>query len=307
VKAQGDGAATGSEAAPKISVVIPTVGRATLRAAIESIRRQSVTPEEIVIVNDSVDQLSVTSELGVDILEEFTGGARGPSAARNRGVSRARGEFIAYLDDDDLWFPHHLASALESFERRPELDLYACTMIEAQPAKLIRSSEVEFRGRGDLVDFFYGRYCWASRRRSIPPSTWVFRRNTCDLLMDEDLRVREDMWLLLNLDGRGKTLWQSATPGGVWFSDPTRNDGRESAEILVDWAQRIEGLRRGAGQRFVLGVMGRYYARTGMRDEWIELIGSVPSSWRISWDYRLIRAIEKISLHRHRARATEKT
>jgi hypothetical protein len=70
VKAQGDGAATGSEAAPKISVVIPTVGRATLRAAIESIRRQSVTPEEIVIVNDSVDQLSVTSELGVDILEE---------------------------------------------------------------------------------------------------------------------------------------------------------------------------------------------------------------------------------------------
>ena len=306
MKPQGNGAGAYLEVVPKISVVIPTVGRSTLRAALESVRRQSVPPDEIVIVNDSVDQLSVISELGVDALEEFTGGGRGPSAARNRGVGRARGEFIAYLDDDDLWFPHHLASALRSFERAPELDLYACTMIEAQPSKVIRSSEVEFRGRGDLLDFFYGRYCWARRRRSIPPSTWVFRRDTCDLSMDEDLRVREDMWALLNLNRRGKTLWQSGTPGGVWFSDPSRNEGRESAEILIDWAQRIEGLRRGAGQRFILGVMGRYYARTARRDEWVDLIGKVPSEWRISWDYRLIRAIENISLHRQRTKAAEK-
>jgi hypothetical protein len=115
------------------------------------------------------------------------------------------------------------------------------------------------------------------------------------------------MWLLLNLDRRGRALWQSATPGGVWFSDPTRNNGRESAEILIDWAQRIEGLRRGAGLRFILGVMGRYYARTGMRDEWVELIERAPSEWKISWDYRLIRAIENISLHRRGTRATEKT
>jgi glycosyltransferase involved in cell wall biosynthesis len=307
VKARGNGAQENSQEVPTISVVIPTVGRPTLRAAVDSIRRQSVPPDEIVIVNDSEDQLSVISELGVDVTEEFTGGGRGPSAARNRGVSRARGEFIAYLDDDDLWFPHHLATALQSFEKAPELDLYACTMIESQPSRLIRSSEVEFRGREDLVDFFYGRYCWASRRRSIPPSTWVFRRETCNLAMDEDLRVREDMWLLLNLDRRGKTLRQSATPGGVWFSDPTRNNGRESAEILVDWAQRIEGLRHGAGLRFILGVMGRYYARTGMRDEWVELVGSMPCEWRISWDYRLIRAFENLSLRRPRRWGREKT
>ncbi len=307
MRAQRHGAAKNSQGVPKISVVIPTVGRPTLRAAVDSIRRQSVPPDEIVIVNDSVDQVSVISELGVNVIEEFTGGRRGPSVARNRGVSRARGEFIAYLDDDDWWFPHHLASARLSFERTPELDLYACTMIEAQASRLVRSSKVEFRGREDLVDFFYGRYCWANRRRSIPPSTWVFRRETCDLSMDEDLRVREDMWLLLNLDRRGKTLWQSAAPGGVRFSDPACTNERDSAEILIDWAQRIEGLRHGAGLRFIFGVMGRYYARTGMRDEWVELIGRMPHEGRISWDYRLIRAIENISLHRQRTRATDKT
>jgi hypothetical protein len=53
--------------------------------------------------------------------------------------------------------------------------------------------------------------------------------------------------------------------------------------------------------------MGRYYARTGMRDEWVELIGSIPREWKIGWDYRLIRAIENISLQRQKAMLVGKT
>ena len=74
---------------PRLSVVIPTIGRPELRAAIDSVRRQSVPPHEIVVANDSPNQHSVTSDLGVELVEVFTGGGKGVSVARNQGVDRA--------------------------------------------------------------------------------------------------------------------------------------------------------------------------------------------------------------------------
>ena len=302
--------ATDPRGQPRVSVVIPTIGRRELRAAVDSILRQSVVPHEIVVVNDSPEQHSVTAGLGVDVVEVFTGGGHGPSVARNRGVERAQGELIAYLDDDDWWFPHHIASALHTLELHPELDLYACTMIQAHEDRLKRDSKVAFRGREDLIDFFYGRYCWAGRRRSIPPSTWVFRRKTCDFPMDENVVYPyEDTWWLLNLDLREKVLRQSTNPGGVKFeyrpSTPGHHTARSNVDVIIDWARRIESLRQGAGNRFLIGVVGRDYARKGMRDEWAELIGRIPRDWRISADYRLVRALEKRFLRRQRNRAGE--
>jgi glycosyltransferase involved in cell wall biosynthesis len=283
-----------------VSAVIVTLGRPTLRSAVDSICRQSLSPFEIVIVNDSSDQTSVTSELGVPVVEEFTGGLRGIGAARNLGVARARGEFIAYLDDDDLWYPHHLSVALGAFQRHPELDLHASTMTVAHPDGLDQAAKVFFQGRQDLVDFYYGRYCWAGRRRSIPSCTWVFRRATCDLPMDEDLRDRMDVWWLLNLDRAGRVIRQSPMAGGIWFEDPDRTFGRYTVEDLIDWALRIETLSRGAGQRFIVGVAGRLFARRGMSEAWTKLMERAPRELWIGWDYRAIRGIEKIVL-RHRA------
>jgi glycosyltransferase involved in cell wall biosynthesis len=301
--------ATDPRGQPRVSVVIPTIGRRELRAAVDSILRQSVVPHEIVVVNDSPEQHSVTAGLGGDVVEVFTGGGHGPSVARNRGVERAQGELIAYLDDDDWWFPHHIASALHTLELHPELDLYSCTVFQAHPDRLKLDSKVIYRGREDVIDFFYGRACWAQRRRSIAPSTWVFRRETCDLPMDETVGHYEDVWWLFNLDKRKKVIRQYATPGGVKFEHPPGAAGRHivrrEPEVLIHWAQLMESLRKGAGQRFIIGAVGREYARKGMRDEWAELMGIIPREWRISADYRLVRAIEKRSLRRQRNREGE--
>ena len=133
------------------------------------------------VVNDSPEQLSVISVSSARTLWVNLP-AEEKDIQRCKGIraSTVQGELIAYLDDDDLWLPHHIASALQSFERAPELDLYACTMIQTHEDGLKPDSKVVFRGREHLVDFLYGRYCWARQRRSIPPSTWVFRRETCD-------------------------------------------------------------------------------------------------------------------------------
>ena len=174
---------------PSISVVIPTIGRTTLHAAIDSIRRQSIAPNEIVVANDSVEQSPLSSDFGPDVREEFTGGGKGPSVARNRGVEHAQGELVAFLDDDDIWFPHHIESALQWFAHVPDLDLYASPMIQTHAKGIESSSKVCFRGQKPLIDFFYGRLSYLARRRSIPISTWVFRRQSCDLPMDEALHA----------------------------------------------------------------------------------------------------------------------
>ena len=93
-----------------ISVVIPTFNReSVLQRAVESIRNQSRLPAEIIVVDDgSTDNtVNVATELGVKVFVQKVNGGSGP--ARNRGVAESTQPWIAFLDSDDEWLPHHLA------------------------------------------------------------------------------------------------------------------------------------------------------------------------------------------------------
>ena len=115
--------------------------------------------------------------------------------------------------------------------------------------------------------------------------------------MDEEVLHHEDDWWLLNMDKRKRVIRQWAIPSGVKYEHPAGSVGRHvervTPEELIGWAQRLESLRKGAGSHFIIGMMGRHYARKGMRDEWVELIRSMPREWKISYDYRLVCAIER--------------
>jgi glycosyltransferase involved in cell wall biosynthesis len=93
--------------APAVSVVIPTYGhRDYVLEAIESVRRQTFCDYELLVVNDgSPDDTAelVGREAQAGRLRYIEQAHAGPSAARNLGLSESRGEFIAFLDDDDLW------------------------------------------------------------------------------------------------------------------------------------------------------------------------------------------------------------
>ncbi len=93
--------------APLFSVVIPTYNRAALLArTLESAWAQRFTDFEVIVVDDgSTDgTLEFLKSLGrrVQVLQQ---GNRGPGAARNLGVKAAKGNYIAFLDSDDVWFP----------------------------------------------------------------------------------------------------------------------------------------------------------------------------------------------------------
>lgn len=122
---------------PAVSVIIPTYNHQDfVLETLESVFAQTFTDYEvIVIVDGSPDNTaSVLRPLAESgrihcIVQENTG----QSQARNRGLAEARGEFIAFLDDDDLWPPDKLEWQVKALARHPEAGLVAgpATIIDA--------------------------------------------------------------------------------------------------------------------------------------------------------------------------------
>lgn len=84
-----------------VSVVIPTIGRASLRPAVESALRQTPPPMEVIVVLDADCEPDLPPSSAVRVLK--TSGRVGPGAAKHLGIESAGGDIIALLDDDDSW------------------------------------------------------------------------------------------------------------------------------------------------------------------------------------------------------------
>jgi glycosyltransferase involved in cell wall biosynthesis len=107
-----------------VSFVIPVRdGAKYLSECIESVLRQTVQPYEVIVVDDgSQDESAVIAESFGDAVRCLRREPAGQSAARNHGVEASRGDFIAFLDADDLAVPHRLERQMARFAARPELE-----------------------------------------------------------------------------------------------------------------------------------------------------------------------------------------
>jgi glycosyltransferase involved in cell wall biosynthesis len=85
---------------------------------------QTYRPIEIIVVNDgSTDQTYAVIKQYGDRVHAFWQENAGPATARNKGLSEARADFVAFLDADDLWLPEKLERQFARFRARAELDL----------------------------------------------------------------------------------------------------------------------------------------------------------------------------------------
>lgn len=107
-----------------ISCIIPVFnGEKYLAEVLDSILAQTYRPIEVIVVDDgSTDRSAAIAKQYAPIVRYLSQLNAGPAAARNLGLGAAQGEFIAFLDADDLWHQEKLARQVARFEARPELD-----------------------------------------------------------------------------------------------------------------------------------------------------------------------------------------
>ena len=113
------------DAAPRVSVVIPAKNAAAyIRDALSSVLAQTVPAHECIVANDgSTDATAgIAGEFGPPVTVISTGGV-GVAAARNAAAAVATGDYLAFLDADDVWLPRKLELQLAAFRADPGLGL----------------------------------------------------------------------------------------------------------------------------------------------------------------------------------------
>ncbi|MCL5777887.1 glycosyltransferase [Limibaculum sp. FT325] len=176
-----------------MSVVIPTYNRPQfLREAVESVLAQTLSPREIIVVDDC-SPVEVTPHLaGMPswVIYYRLSKNRGVSAARNKGVELATSDFVAFLDDDDVWETNYLEFQVAALAKGAEAALCGFSFMDLDGVNVVNATRVS---QNDLR--WGNKYCGA---------TGLFARR--DVLLqerwDETLRYSEDWDLFIRLSKR---------------------------------------------------------------------------------------------------------
>ncbi len=216
---------------PRVSVVIPTYNRAgAVCEAVQSALDQTYSDLEVIVVDDGS-----TDDTAQRVGERFGGDARvvlvsqphsGPGAARNRGIERARGELIAFLDSDDVWYPEKL-----------ELQL---RRLDESGAALVFSDFVFPDGVGERTRFQFTGFAGDTSLRGIvekrfplcTPAVVARRRDLQEAgLFDESLPCAQDWDLWIRLIARRPAAYVERPLGRVRRA----GDNLSYSRLLEKW------------------------------------------------------------------------
>ena len=181
-----------------VSAVIPVYNNGPyIAAAVESVLSQTLGPTEIIVVDDgSTDETAAVLKSFGDKIKYVYQANGGEPAGRNRGLREATGEYIAFLDGDDLWLPNKLELQMDYFRQHPNCALVYSDMSTFDESGVVDAS-VKERFQMTLPS---GRIFAALFMRPLFGSgSVVFRRECANTVgyFDQDLLVGSDyeMWL----------------------------------------------------------------------------------------------------------------
>lgn len=216
---------------PRFSVVIPVYnGAGTIGHALDSVLTQTLPAHEILVIDDgSSDQTEAVVRAYGTAVRYVRQANAGPSAARNHGVALAQGDWIAFLDADDWYYPERLHMHAELIRHEPALDFVIGNFDyrDTEGALMHSSMSASGLGRKLLADFgndgtavigareigeYIAEQFSDTRTLSVPRQTFLALGG-----FPTDLRICEDVVFLLRLCARSRRVGVTCAPGAVYL------------------------------------------------------------------------------------------
>ena len=185
----------------KVSVIIPTYNCARyITGAINSVISQTYKNLEIIVIDDgSKDNTKETLEyyMKAGLINYIYQENKGPAGARNEGIRTATGEYIAFLDADDLWMKDKLQLQIDYIQRNPQYKVIFSDFMEMSDGKITFNSYLKEGGYKNVGEGYL--YDNLIKESFISPITAIISRDIFVKvgLFDEELIIGEDrdMWL----------------------------------------------------------------------------------------------------------------
>ncbi len=147
---------------PLVSVIIPCYNNAGhIATAIDSVMAQDYANIEIIVINDgSTDNsIEVLQQYG-DKITLLTQQNQGPAVARNSGMTAARGDFIAFLDGDDIWLPGKITAQVNYLKHNPQTGLCYTSWLVWDQSQPLAGLLAQLPNTADLAELVADRSGW---------------------------------------------------------------------------------------------------------------------------------------------------
>ena len=179
---------------PIVSVIIPTYNRYNfIKEALNSVFSQTYKKLEVIVVDDgSTDETEKITGEFPEIIYLSHKKNMGVAAARNTGIKASSGEFITFLDSDDLWLPEKIEKQVDFFKKNPDYPVVQTEETWIKNGKKVNPRKIHKKEGGYIFERSL-KLCLIS------PSAVMMKRELFDEvgLFDENLKAAEDydLWL----------------------------------------------------------------------------------------------------------------
>jgi glycosyltransferase involved in cell wall biosynthesis len=226
--------------APFFSVVIPVYNRAdVLGRALQSVLGQSFQDFEIVVVDDGSrdDPFQVIAAIEDPRIHYVRQENKGGAAARNRGFDEARGAFVALLDSDDRFLPHHLENMRRLLEKTKDVVGYAKVVVDRGDGVAMLKPPRAIRPGENMANYLL------CDRGFVPNITMAVKRDTARRVrFSEGWRFAEDTDFAIRLSLDGNVFHMIEEPGAVWDDayNPSRTSAGRKGARLIPWLEEMK-------------------------------------------------------------------